>query len=234
MPVSPKPVSIDCLAQLSILQDFKQDQLLSLGASAQLYSYKSDEIVFCEHDILPASLYILSSGSLHITRTARTGKEALFRTLQAGDIFAAPALVGDCIAPATVRASVPSEVVTIDRSAVVAAIGQSPAIALRILSVYNQRLQQMHNSLYGMVCERAIVRLIKLIKQQALEYGVEQTQAGHDCLKQNLPYGQIAGRIGISYEECVRLSHRLKPMLTYKRGGKICVSDWLALDKLCL
>ena len=227
------PVSVDCLTQLSILQDFKPDQLLSLCANARLQAYQSGETVFCEHDQLLPCLYILSSGSLHVARTARTGKEASFRTLRAGDIFAAPALVGNCVAPATVRAAINSEVLTIERSAFIAAIGQTPEIALRILSVYNQRLQKMHDLLYGMVCERAIVRLIKLVKQQALDYGTEKNRSGHDCLKQNLPYYQMACRVGISYEECVRLIHRLKPMLIYQRGGKICVSDWLALEQLC-
>ncbi|WP_410503819.1 cyclic nucleotide-binding domain-containing protein [Leptolyngbya sp. 7M] len=45
-------------------------------------------------DPLPPRLYVVLSGVLQITRVSQTGKETVFRVLPAGEIFAAPALVG--------------------------------------------------------------------------------------------------------------------------------------------
>ncbi|WP_333298872.1 cyclic nucleotide-binding domain-containing protein [Microcoleus sp. M2_C6] len=66
-------------------------------------------------------------------------------TLFQGDIFAAPALLGNGIAPATVTAETDVEVLTTEREVLLAAIRENPEIALRILAVFNQRLQQLHS-----------------------------------------------------------------------------------------
>jgi len=72
-----------------------------------------------------------------VTKTALAGKETILRTLCQGDIFAAPALLGDAIAPATVTAESDVQVLTINREFLLAAIGQNPEIALQILTVFN-------------------------------------------------------------------------------------------------
>ncbi|MFM9265681.1 cyclic nucleotide-binding domain-containing protein [Tychonema sp. BBK16] len=59
-------------------------------------------------------------------------------TLSQGDIFAAPALLGNAIAPATVTAESDVQVLTINREVLLVAIGQNPEIALQILTVFNQ------------------------------------------------------------------------------------------------
>ena len=103
------------------------------------------------------------SGSLRVAKTAAAGKETILRTLFQGDIFAAPALLGNGIAPATVTAETDVQVLTTEREFLLAAIRENPEIALRILAVFNQRLQQLHETVHGLVSERAIVRLARFI-----------------------------------------------------------------------
>jgi CRP-like cAMP-binding protein len=164
------------------------------------------------------------TGSLRITKTAATGKETILRTLLAGEIFAAPALFGNGIAPATVIAESNSQVLTVERDALLEAIRQTPELALRMLSVFNQRLQELHDTVHGLVSERAIVRLAQFIQYFASRYGTESTPGGKR-LNVNLSYYQIARSIGITYEECVRLFKSINSVLAYSRGGKITVLD---------
>ena len=107
-------------------------------------------------------------------------------------------------------------------------ISQHPEISLGILEVFNDRLQQLHNTVHGLISERAIVRLVRLLQYYKDRYGTHVVQQG-DRLNIKLPYYQIARSIGITYEECVRLFKKLKGIVIYQRGGIIIVQDWKKL-----
>jgi CRP/FNR family transcriptional regulator, cyclic AMP receptor protein len=120
---------------------------------------------------------------------------------------------------------------TIERNALLDAIRQTPEIALQIMTVLNQRLQLLHNTIHGLVSERAIVRLARFIQCAMLQYGTDISKDGQ-ILKVSLPYYIISRSIGITYEECVRLIGSIKSVVNYRRGGKITVSDVKALDEI--
>ncbi|WNZ23488.1 Crp/Fnr family transcriptional regulator [Leptolyngbya sp. NK1-12] len=220
--------SIAQLRQISVLRDLEEAELEQLQAATALYAYQTGEVVMHAGDPLPSRLYVVFSGVLQITRVAQTGKETVFRVLPAGEIFAAPALVGDGIAPATVMATGPAEVLTIERDALLQAISRRPEVALRILEIYNQRLQQLHNMVHDLVSERALVRLIHLIRYYAMQFGTTPSNQAEQ-LNVKLSYYQLARSVGITYEECVRLFKLLQPVVSYKRGGLIQVTNWQAL-----
>lgn len=234
-------VSIAQLAQVPVLCDLNEAELLQLQAAATLQVYQAGETVMQEGDQLPRQLYVVLTGVLQITRLSPQGRETVFRVLPAGEIFAAPALIGNGIAPATVVATVAAEVLMIDRDALLQAISHKPEIALRILAIYNQRLQQLHNTVHDLISERAIVRLIRLIQYYADQFGTtpvnqaEQNQTKQDQIEQlnvKLSYYQLARSIGITYEECVRLFKLLHPAAAYKRGGIIQIANWQALTAI--
>ena len=225
------PATVDQLAQIQVFAQLEPLQLQGLQAYSQVQNYQAGEIVMNEGDHIPAKLFALLNGSLRVTKLASTGKETILRTLSAGEIFAAPALLGNGIAPATVTAESKCQILTVERDALLEGIRNSPEIALRMLMVFNQRLQQLHDTVHGLVSERAIVRLARFIQYFAEQYGTEETTNGMD-LKAKISYYQIARSIGITYEECVRLIKSLKSVLVYRRGGKITVLDGEALEAI--
>lgn len=220
--------SIAQLQQISVLRDLGNTDLEQLRVATALSFYQPGEVVMQAGDPLPPRLYVVLSGVLQITRVSQTGKETVFRVLPAGEIFAAPALVGDGIAPATVIATGAAEVLTIERDALLQAISRRPEVALRILEIYNQRLQQLHNTVHDLVSERALVRLIRLIRYYAMQFGTTRLNQVEQ-LNVKLSYYQLARSVGITYEECVRLFKLLQPVVTYKRGGLIQISSWQEL-----
>lgn len=189
-----------------------------------MQSYSKGEIVIHEGDRLPAKLYALLDGTLQVVKTATTGKETILRTLPAGEIFAAPALLGDGISPGMVTAECDSIILTIEREALLEAIRQTPEIAFQMLMVFNSRLQQLHDTVHGLVSERAIVRLARLIQYFTAQDGISISSSG-GRLNSQISYYQIARSIGIIYEECVRIFKSIKSVVTYSRGGKITVLD---------
>ncbi|MGR3277886.1 Crp/Fnr family transcriptional regulator [Acaryochloris marina NIES-2412] len=154
--------SVEQLAQLPLFMACQTDDLEHLQPYTQLLPYLRQEIVMHEGDPLPAKLYILFSGLLQVQKNAITGKETILRSLRAGDIFAAPSLFSDQPSPATVVAIEDCQVLTIPRDILLETIQHTPELALRLLVVLNQRLQQLHNIVHGLVSERAVVRLAQL------------------------------------------------------------------------
>ncbi|KST66355.1 Crp/Fnr family transcriptional regulator [Mastigocoleus testarum] len=223
--------SIEQIAKISVFLDLETAQLEYLVPHSCIRDYQRNEIIVHEGDRLPPQLHALSTGILQIKKTATNGKETLVRLIPPGEIFAAPAIFGDGISPATVIAQVDSQVLTVEKEALLEVIRHHPEIALRILSVFNQRLQQLHNTVHGLISERAIVRLVRVIQYYAHRDGTHTTVQG-DCLNINLPYYQIARSIGITYEECVRLFKKINQVVTYQRGGKIIVKNWQQLEKI--
>ncbi|OKH34220.1 cyclic nucleotide-binding protein [Calothrix sp. HK-06] len=223
--------TIEQLTKIHVFALIKPEELEQLVPFCQVLKYQSKEIIFHEGDSLPAKLYALASGRIHIKKTAATGKETILRILYTGDIFAVHVLIGDGIAPATVVCEQDCEILTIERAALLEAIRQTPEIALQIIAILNQRLQLLHNTIHGLVSERAIVRLARFIQCAMLRYGTEISKEGQN-LKVNLSYYQISRSIGITYEECVRLIKSIKSVINYRRGGKITILDVKALDEI--
>ncbi|BAY12493.1 Crp/Fnr family transcriptional regulator [Calothrix sp. NIES-2098] len=223
--------SIEQLSQINVFADLDTADKVNLQPQTQVQKYSKGEIILHEGDSLPAKLYAVVSGTIQVTKTATTGKETILRTLTNGEIFAAPALLGNGISPATVTAESDCEILTVERDALLKAIQQNPEIALRMLMVFNNRIQQLHETVHGLVSERAIVRLARLILYFAAESGTESTPQG-ECLKVKLSYYRMARSVGISYEECVRLIKSLKSIIIYSRGGKMTILDMQKLDAI--
>lgn len=220
------------LSHLSIFATLNSKALSRLGRQTQIEGFQRGEIVFQEGDCLPPKLYAVLTGEIQMQKVSVSGKETVLRWLPAGEMFAAPALFGDGIAPATAIALGDCEIVTLAKSALLEAIQSTPEVALQILQCFNQRLQEMHQTIHGLVSERAIVRLARTLQYIAQRYGTKKTTEGA-CLTAKLPYQQLARTIGITYEECVRLMNKdLRAIVSYQRGGTITILDAAALDAI--
>jgi CRP/FNR family transcriptional regulator, cyclic AMP receptor protein len=223
--------SLEQLSQIIVFADLETVDKVNLQPQTHVKLYTKGEIILHEGDSLPAKLYAVVTGVIQVTKIATTGKETILRNLANGEIFAAPALLGNGISPATVTAESDCEILTVEREALLTAIQQNPEIALRMLMVFNNRIQQLHETVHGLVSERAIIRLARLIQYFTAESGTELTPQG-ELLKIKLSYYRMARSVGISYEECVRLIKSLKSIITYSRGGKMTIIDMKKLDEI--
>ncbi|MEH2298632.1 MAG: Crp/Fnr family transcriptional regulator [Nostoc sp.] len=223
--------SLEQLSQIIVFSGLETTDKVNLQPYTQVQRYRKGEIILHEGDVLPAKLYAVVSGAIQVTKTATTGKETILRPLAAGEIFAAPALLGNRISPATVTAESDCQILTVERDTLLKVIGQNPEIALRMLMVFNSRIQQLHETVHGLVSERAIVRLARLIQYFAAESGTDSSPQG-ECLKVKLSYYRMARSSGITYEECVRLIKSLKSVIAYRRGGTIMILDAEKLDAI--
>lgn len=220
------------LQKIAIFQALDAFQIQVLLPFSYWQEYQPGEIIMGEGENIPSKLYCLIAGLLEIKKASTiTGKEAVIRLISDGELFAASAIFGNGVAPATVVCLTPSHVLTIEREALLAVIAQVPEISLNILSVYNERLQQLHNTVQGLITEKPIIRLVQLLQYYQNYHGVCSLK-GEDFLNISLNYDQMSRSIGVSYEECVRLFKQLKGVVTYRRGGKIVIQDRQKLANL--
>ena len=224
-------VTIEQLQQVPLFSALELDQLAQLQVHTVVKQYLCGEIILYEGDPLPPQLFAVLSGKIEIKKTASTGKETILRTLPAGELFAAPALFGNHIAPATVIAEQDCQILTIARTVLLEMIQTTPELALQIIAVLTERLQHLHQVVHGLASERAIVRLAQFIQRAAIVEGSDMTVKGL-CLRSRLPYSKIAGSIGITYEECARLFKQIQGIVTYQRGGKLLILDQSKLDAI--
>ena len=219
-----QPVDIAQLQKLSLFAHLDPSLLENFAQHSQLTSYAKGSVVFHEGEVLPACLHVLVSGRLHIARIAASGKETILRILPPGEVFAAPSVFGSGKAPATVTVIDPATVLRLDQQVLLDGFSRTPELALHLLGVLNQRLQQLHNQVHGLISERAIVRLVNYLEYVADSSGVEIVEDGEQ-LRSRLNHYQIARSIGITYEESVRLFKQLQAVVTYQRGGIITMRD---------
>lgn len=150
------------LETIIIFSQLESTILSKLAQGSKLQLYKGGEILIHEGDRFMPKLYAVLEGRLSVQKISRVGKETILRQLPSGEMFAAPALFGNRLAPGTVVALQDTKIVTIEKETLLGIIQLSPDIALQILSCFNQRLQEMHQTIDGLISERAIVRLVRL------------------------------------------------------------------------
>ena len=220
------------LEQISLFQAISADWLDFLAPYTEICHYREAEIIVHEGEIFAPRLHVVFSGRVLVKKLSVSGKETVLRQLSSGEMFAAPALFGDQVSPATVLTLEPSAVLFVQKAALFEAIRATPRVALQILNCFSQRVQAMDKTIHGLVSECAIVRLIRLIQYMAEHRGVETTTSGVQ-LKTRLPYQQMARMVGISYEECIRLVNKeIKPAIDYARGGVITIRDTAMLNSI--
>ncbi|AFY37759.1 putative transcriptional regulator, Crp/Fnr family [[Leptolyngbya] sp. PCC 7376] len=224
--------TIQQLKTIHIFSDLNAEVLAELARSSEIDIYQQGEVLIHEGEKFPAKLHVIFCGRFLVSKIALSGKESNLRALSSGEMFAAPALFGDGIAPATVTALQDSQIITIDKSALIKTIQTAPEVALHILHYFNQRLQEMHQTIHGLISEKAVIRLARLIQYTARQYGVQETKKGA-CLKARLPHQQMARMVGITYEESVRIVKKeLATIILYERGGIITIQDSSAFESL--
>jgi CRP-like cAMP-binding protein len=106
-----------------------------------------------------------------------------------------------------VSAESEAQVLMVDRVALLAVIQANPEIALKMMAVFNQRLQQLHEMVHGLVSERALVRLARFIQYSAGEPGTKSVGKEPVCAY-NFPIMKLLVALALPMRNaCVCLSN---------------------------
>ncbi|HEY9900448.1 MAG TPA: Crp/Fnr family transcriptional regulator [Pantanalinema sp.] len=230
MIITPCPAD---LKHLDFFSSLEEGELALLSQRAVLKRLSPGEALFHEGEPLDPALRFLYSGSLQVRRTSRSGKETILRLIRKGEMFGVAPLFDRKLAPGSALATEPTEVLEIRLEDLMTYLTHEPAIAMKLLVTFAQRIRELQDTLHAVVSGRARTRLARVILG-TLDQGGATALKDDLRLKTKLPHATLSRMVGITYEECVRLmrewSHEPE-VVRYERGGVIIVCDRRELER---
>lgn len=126
--------------ETQIAPGISQADLRMLAASATVITYEANQTIFKEGDDGDA-LYLLRSGSATVSRDFG-GHEVVLAYVPAGQYVGEMALVSDMPRTATVRTTVRTDVIRLDRAHFQLLLDRYPEFAHRVYQVYQSRISR--------------------------------------------------------------------------------------------
>lgn len=126
--------------QTSFAPEAGSEELRAVAARARLKRYKADEPIFAEGDAADC-LHLIRSGSVSVSRSIG-GREVVTSYVAAGNYVGEMGLMGGTRRTATVRATVPTETVSLDAPAFNALLERNPKLKEQVQATVRKRLAE--------------------------------------------------------------------------------------------
>lgn len=116
------------------------EELRPVAERATLRRYKADQPLFAEGDVADC-LHLIRSGSVSVSRSIG-GREVVTSYVAAGNYVGEMGLMGGTRRTATVRATVPTETVSLDATAFTALLERNPKLKEQVQATVRRRLAE--------------------------------------------------------------------------------------------
>lgn len=147
-----------CVSVVPIFNHLEQKQIDEVMDLTKSINYKKGELIF-RAGYKSDSLYIVSTGKIRIYRLSESGKEQLLRILKPGDFTGELALFRESIHENYAEAMIDTTVCTINRKDLQDLLQKYPAISLKILTEFSNRLEQSEKQTTRFATEKVETRL---------------------------------------------------------------------------
>jgi CRP/FNR family transcriptional regulator len=203
-------------------------QLPKVNYSSFQRGYKSDNIIFCEHE--PGrELFILQKGKVKITKIMEEN-EVLLAVLEPGDIFGEMALLDGKPRSATAIAASEVQMMAINKANFEAMVQAQPQLASKLITILSERIwtayRQLNNLMIADDLGRVYDTLLTLVEKHRIKISPKATH--------NFEIGtkDLLKMVGIPEEEG---DHIIMDLLDEKliklEGGRIICMDLQELEK---
>lgn len=157
--------------------DLKEDRISDILSLGHRCNYISGATLFREGD--PAQkVYLVLKGRFKLSKQHEDGKEVIVRYIKSGEMTAAVSVFSGKNYPVTAQAVGPSEAVGWDRETMLELMNAQPQIAINLLGVVVERMEDVQNRYLELQVERveqrvarALLRIMK-ISGRRIEEGV--------------------------------------------------------------
>ncbi len=212
------------LKNIPMFADLKEDALEKIYALMQRRRYKKNNMILMEEDF-GDTLFILSQGSVKITRLSDDGREVILSILGEGDFFGEMSIFDGESRSANVIALEDTEVLVLKRGDFLDLLERHPQIAIVLLQELAARLRKSDQQIEGLSLSDAENRIAITLIRLAEELGV--IQMGKVVIE-NLPYQQdIANMAGTSRETVSRMLKLLQDKgYLEKRGRRLVIPNY--------
>jgi|SRR5579871_876729 len=107
--------------------------LAKIGQGRTIAKYRKDQVVFRQGDEAQ-SVFFIQKGKVKITVVSELGKEAVVAILDAGDFIGEGCLAGQKLRMATASAMSASEILKIEKAAIIRTLHEEPAFSERFVA----------------------------------------------------------------------------------------------------
>jgi CRP/FNR family cyclic AMP-dependent transcriptional regulator len=201
----------DCIA-CPMLRDrvfcnLPTDALRRLDAISSPSSYPRGAVLFVEGQE-PRGVYVLCIGRVKLFGVSATGKTAIFRIAEAGELIGLPSTLSDKPYEVTAEALEPTQANFIRREDFLAFLRENGSAALRVAemlsSIYHATCQEIRYLGLSTSSMEKLARFLLDLKP------VKNSGAGETRVSLTLTHEEIASMIGTSRETVSRLFTKLK------------------------
>lgn len=136
----------EVFAAVPLFKRLSARQRSRLVRHATIRTYQPDDVIIREGDTGMA-LYVILSGTAHVTRESAAGRTVPLATIGPTDFFGEMGLLDDAVRSATITASAPTECALLGRWDFQRELRDDPAIALALLPVLTERIRDLETRL---------------------------------------------------------------------------------------
>ena len=208
----------DTLIQtVPLFSDLSEISLKVITDKMVARSYDKEKMILIEESA-GETFFLISKGSVKITRMSDDGREVILAILGEGDFFGEMALLDGEGRSANVVALEDAEVLTLQRSDFLDILERFPKIAIHLLKELTTRIRHSDQQIESLSLSGAEQRIALVLIRLAEEMG--QIKAGTVTIE-HIPYQQdIANMAGTSRETVSRVYKMLEDKNHIVREGK--------------
>lgn len=199
----------------SIAKQLPPALLRLIGASAAIARMPRGATIIVEGDYA-VSMFILISGRAKVFTQDERGREVIYRTLGAGDVFGEMMLDGG-LRSASVKATTEIECIEVSRSDLKRLLRDDPGLAEFLVLTLIERLRTSTDKIRSLALESVLSRTIAAIEELAI------STDGVRHLPSTVSQGNLASRIGATRE---MVNHVFRDLL---KSGLLIRDDKLGL-----
>ena len=168
--------------------------------------------------------YVVTSGRIVSYEYSTCGEERINSVNEAESVLLEENLLFDYAVPVNVRTAVASEVVCIDRAALLQAIQEKPEIAIDIMQSLSMKLLSSVEQIRCLNEHSAMQKVCNLLLIFAERYGYPKGDT--IVIREKLSQEYISSLLGINRITVVRVMKELREQgLVEKRSGYYCIQD---------
>jgi CRP/FNR family transcriptional regulator len=196
------------------------DRLLELGEPRH---YAKGDVI-ARQGVIPDRCYVVKSGRILAYEFTVCGNERVYNIMEKGSLFLDANLLMQVAAPIYFRAAAPSELVCIDRSALLRGICSDPDINMDIIESISLKFLSAMDQIRESGAHDARWKICNLLLIFADQYG--EPYDGKTLIKQSLSQQMMSNLLGINRITTVRIIKNLKGQnLIEQINGFYCIRD---------
>ncbi|MCP3892806.1 MAG: Crp/Fnr family transcriptional regulator [Desulfobulbaceae bacterium] len=161
-----------------IFESLSSPQFATLIKKGQQIILQPKSILFHQDD-LAERCFMVNRGRLKLTMLSEQGKEVILRYLSSGELAAAIAVLRNQTYPVTAECVDETEVIGWDKPTIVALMHQYPAIAINLLGIVFDRIDDLQHRYLEMCSEHVNQRIARSLLRLMRRAGIKTPEGIH-------------------------------------------------------